>query len=116
MLYYTRYPKSSHKQSCISSLEIKQNKESSLLTAFLGVNNVNHFLALRSRRQVLIAVLSNENVVFDAAASYGIVSFKDVLVDELGVIWVGEIVSLNVLAAEIAIHMTHPLAYTILGR
>ncbi len=110
MLYYTRYPNSSHKQSCISSLKKKKKKKSHLLTAFLGVNNVNQFLALRSRRQVLVAVLSNENVVLDAAASYGIVSLKDVFVDELGVIWVGEIVSFNVLAAEIAIHMTHPLA------
>lgn len=73
-----------------------------LLLTPLCINNTNHLLALWSRGQVLISIFGNEDVVFDANTSNAVVALENVLVDELGVIWVAEVVALNVLTAEVA--------------
>ena len=86
----------------------------------MAVDNVKHLLALGRRRQVLVPVLGNEDVVLDADAPDAVVSFEDFLVDELGVRRVVEEVALNVLAAEIAVclvsNSTHPTVTKCLTR
>lgn len=85
----------------INLLYKSKTRENNLLLAPLCINNTNHLLALWRRRQVLVSIFGNENVVFNTDTSNAVVALEDILVNELGVVWVAEVVAFNVLTAEV---------------
>ena len=70
--------------------------------ALLAIDNVKQLLALGRVRQILIAVLGNQDVIFNTDAADVVVALQHILVDMLGVLGPGEEVTLDVLSAEIA--------------
>lgn len=95
------FPKCVSDANLINLLYKFKTRKNNLLLTPLCINNTNHLFALWRRRQILISIFGDENVIFDTDTSDAVVALEDILVDELGVIWVTEIVAFNVLTAEI---------------